>query len=158
MPRRSLSDRFDERVQRGEDCWLWTGAISTDGYGLIRHDGRSTRAHRVAWLLMRGSIPEGLHVLHRCDVRACVRPEHLFLGTNHDNVLDREAKGRNRFSRNRGEANPGAKLDERAVLAIRSSCEPLRVIAGRHGVSTSMVSLIRLNKAWQAVSSEGSTQ
>lgn len=77
-----------------DECWLWTGAITSDGYGKCRPESDSWLAHRVAWTVARGEIPEGLCVCHKCDVRACCNPSHLFLGTNTDNVMDRCAKGR----------------------------------------------------------------
>jgi len=88
-------DHFWSRVNP-EGCWLWTGARTADGYGNLSIRGRLVRAHRLAFELARGPIPEGMHVLHRCDVRNCVRPDHLFLGANADNVADRVAKGRTR--------------------------------------------------------------
>jgi hypothetical protein len=105
VPPRPLADRFWEKVNKDGPvvrtelgpCWLWTASAGiTTGYGRInlgRTEGVET-AHRVSWLLSVGPIPDGKHVLHRCDVRRCVRPSHLFLGTNDDNVADMNAKGR----------------------------------------------------------------
>jgi hypothetical protein len=75
-------------------CWLWTKAKTTDGYGQKHIDGKLEYAHRLSWKLHRGEIPAGLFVLHKCDVRNCINPEHLFLGSCKDNVLDARAKGR----------------------------------------------------------------
>ena len=75
-------------------CWLWQGARSSKGYGSVRYSGRAIGAHRLSWLLHKGPIPDGLHVLHSCDTPACLNPEHLFLGSNQDNVTDKIAKGR----------------------------------------------------------------
>lgn len=95
---RSVVDRLWEKVIKGEGCWLWTGAKSEKGYGNIfkkRGNGRTAvMVHRVSYEIHFGEIPEGLFVLHRCDVPACVNPSHLFLGTAQDNVDDMIAKGR----------------------------------------------------------------
>lgn len=84
----------------GNACWLWTGALQSERYGClaVREGGRrmSIRAHRIAWELFRGPIPAGLNVLHACDQPRCANPEHLFLGTQADNIRDCVMKGRNR--------------------------------------------------------------
>lgn len=75
-------------------CWLWTGVRRPNGYGSFSVRQKYFGTHRFSWELTNGPIPTGLNVLHRCDVRACVNPEHLFLGTHRDNAIDREQKGR----------------------------------------------------------------
>src|SRR6185369_2192030 len=76
-------------------CWLWLGTIKAKGYGgFTVVKGESQRAHRVSWIITHGKIPEGMCVLHKCDTRSCVNPDHLFLGTNDDNVKDRGKKDR----------------------------------------------------------------
>lgn len=87
---------FDSKIERlpWSGCWIWLGGlVDPKGYGSFKFDGES-RAHRSAWALFHGPIPDGLHVLHRCDVPSCVNPAHLFLGTNNDNIADASAKGR----------------------------------------------------------------
>lgn len=93
-----IQARFWAKVKKGEGCWLWTASLRNKGYGAFayRLNRRviQDRAHRFSWLLAFGPVPDGLFVLHRCDTPACVRPDHLFLGTNADNVRDMMAKGR----------------------------------------------------------------
>ena len=96
-PRRLAPEaRFWTMVQKSLEpggCWLWTGSMSTDGYGAYTRKPYKS-AHRGSWEIHYGAIPVGVSVLHRCDVRACVRPEHLFLGTQRDNMQDASEKGR----------------------------------------------------------------
>lgn len=87
-------ERFWPRVSKSEGCWEWTGPRYPNGYGMFSYQGRTQGTHRVAWMLTHGPIPDGLQVLHRCDNRPCVRPDHLFLGTQADNLRDCRAKGR----------------------------------------------------------------
>jgi HNH endonuclease len=75
-------------------CWLWDGAVTNDGYGQVRINNRNFRVHRLAWEQANGLIPEGLSVLHKCDVPSCCNPDHLFLGTQLDNVTDMRTKRR----------------------------------------------------------------
>lgn len=86
--------RFEAHVDKSGDCWLWTGPRSASGYGRCSRGMKKHRAHRVAFALYVAEIPEGMHVLHRCDNPPCVNPAHLFLGTHIDNMRDMEAKGR----------------------------------------------------------------
>jgi hypothetical protein len=92
--------RFEEKVERlpWSGCWVWVGAISDKGYGNLSFGTPPKRkrkaAHRVSYELHVGSIPKGFDVCHRCDITTCVNPNHLFVGTAKDNVLDAVAKGR----------------------------------------------------------------
>lgn len=142
----SLS-RFSEKTRRQGDCLMWTGAINkgAGGYGWFRLKGRETLAHRASWELHKGEIPKGEQVLHKCDVRLCVNPDHLFLGSNGDNVNDKVMKGRQA----RGEGHIPNGLSEDVVLAIRSASGTTREIGARFGVSSSTVSLIKRRKTWR---------
>ena len=93
-PKIILPDYFWQRVDQSDDCWMWQGYKNNYGYGLIGTTGKKTQAHRYSYTLAYGPIPDGLWVLHHCDQPACVRPDHLFLGTTQDNTADMIAKKR----------------------------------------------------------------
>jgi hypothetical protein len=94
----SIEERFFEKVTKTDSCWLWTGAISSTGYGSFRIGQKIVRTHRYSYLMHIGEIPQSFEVCHTCDVRACVNPEHLWVGTKSDNMKDMFAKGRNGLS------------------------------------------------------------
>ncbi len=87
-------ERFHSRTTRGEGCWSWQGYVGAKGYGLYELHGVSMQAHRAAWIIANGPIPKGMCVCHECDNPRCVRPDHLWLGTNAENTRDRDIKGR----------------------------------------------------------------
>ena len=93
---RAPLERFNEKYipEPNTGCWLWTSTWASCGYGQFRINGKYWLAHRASWKLLYGEIPGGLQVLHKCDVRPCVNPDHLFLGTQSDNMLDCFKKGR----------------------------------------------------------------
>lgn len=86
--------RFFSAINKTETCWLWVKSKTKQGYGDIGIKGHILYAHRVSWTIHFGEIPEGVHVLHKCDIPACVNPEHLFVGTAKDNSDDKIKKGR----------------------------------------------------------------
>ena len=152
-----------------EVCWPWIGARDRpNGYGRFSiKRSRAILAHRFAWILSNGPIPDGLCVLHRCDNPPCVNPAHLFLGTQADNNVDCVRKGRNAkgerhgwhtkpdsFARWRGEGNPNAKLTISAVRAIRADQRAERIIAREYGVSKSLIGAVRRREIWREVEQE----
>lgn len=143
--------RFDEKVDvRGpNDCWEWLARKTHQGYGRFNLRGVNCQANRVAWELEFGAIPEGMHVLHRCDNPSCVNPSHLWLGTNADNVADRVRKGRN--PRMDGERNPRQKLSFADVLKIRErfrSGEPSKRLASEYGIARGYVPQLARGVTW----------
>jgi hypothetical protein len=148
-----LAVRFAQKFVRGgdADCWLWTGAISAhkrkrnhrQGH-IIADDGSTLISSRAAWLIFKGEIPAGSHVLHTCDNPICVNPHHLFLGTNTDNIADRMAKGRSTI----GEKDGFAKLTTEQVIAISSAVGPVAQIARQYGIGRTQVYRIRRKETW----------
>lgn len=144
----SLKQRFFAKVRKTTGCWLWTASLYENGYG--QFDGK--RAHRVSWELAHGPIPRGLKVLHRCDVKNCVRPSHLFLGTLSDNMQDALKKGR--LNPPKGSRNGMAKLDEsviRRVLRAYARGKTQTEIAYEFNLSLGRTSLIVRRKIWRHV-------
>jgi len=92
--RKNTEADFWSNVDKTDGCWLWTGLTMGAGYGEMGWQGRTQVAHRISWQIHNGEILSGLNVCHHCDTPACVRPDHLFLGTQRDNVRDAVAKGR----------------------------------------------------------------
>jgi DNA-binding CsgD family transcriptional regulator len=115
--------------------------LDTPGYGVVSIGGRPVRASRAAWEEAHGPIPTGLQVLHKCDMRCCVNPGHLFLGTHADNMADMAKKGR--CPSLRGERHPQAKLSDAQRLAILADSRPQSEIARSFGIGQSMVSMLK---------------
>ena len=157
--REELAARFWSYVDMSGECWVWTGARNSKGYGRdygrFGVSGRMILAHRVAWELADGPVPAGMFVLHRCDNPPCVRRTHLFLGTNRDNALDREAKCRGASTK--GEQNGRAALTADKVREIRKLCQAgvlQNDLATRFGVSHRQISYIISGTRWKHIGRE----
>lgn len=148
--------RFWQRVSVGRlgACWPWQRHIKTTGYGQF---SKNLSAHRVAWESARGPIPDGLHVLHRCDNRKCCNPAHLFLGTNSDNMADKLAKSRHRWGNCRGEEHGRAKLNEEKVRRIRTLYAygmTLKQLAAEFDIDFTSIWAVVRRKSWAHVPDE----
>lgn len=141
-----ISARFNSRYTvSSAGCWEWQGYLYF-GYGKFKIDGVGHGAHRASWMLHNGKIPAGLYVLHKCDNRCCVNPEHLFLGTAKDNAIDRETKQRGRDSK--GESSGSNKLTTSQVNLILASTESSRALAKQFPVSDRMIRYIKARQNW----------
>lgn len=130
-----------------DGCLEWGGSVNNSGYGKFFSTllGESS-AHRVAYRVAFGDIPDGMYVCHRCDNRRCVKPEHLFLSSHLGNMRDMADKGRaHRFL---GSSNPQAKLSSDQIKAIRDDARKQSLIAVDYGVSQSQVSRIKTHARW----------
>ena len=118
---RDVKERLMEKVEPdlNSGCWLWSASLNNMGYGQFGMGRKVYLAHRISYQIFKGN-PGSLFVLHKCDVSQCVNPNHLFLGTQADNLADRDAKGRDRTPK--GEATGSARLKEKDVLFIRNVC------------------------------------
>ena len=148
----SLTERFWKKVRKEPNgCWPFIGGLNTSGYGNFSLNKRySTNASRVAYLLCRGPIPLGMVVCHQCDNPACVRPDHLFLGTPADNTRDAAQKGRMAH----GEKHPAHKIRGADVIQIRqkyNSGIPTRIIAREYGLAQNHVARILRGTAWSRI-------
>lgn len=149
--------RFWLNVKKSDGCWLWTGYCNKYrfGYGSFWNHGKPGKAHRFSWEIHNGPIPKGMQVLHDCDNPPCVRPDHLFLGTQLDNLNDMRSKGRG-FVPPAGtakwELHGNARLTKLQVREIRALAIKAKThleLAERFGVSRTQISRIIRNERWR---------
>lgn len=143
-------DRFAAKVLKTDGCWEWAAHRNECGYGTFNPGRKPMLANRVCWILHFGKIPDGFCVLHKCDNPACVRPDHLFLGTHVENIADMMRKGRNPF----GERSGSHKLTEQKVLAIRKDHDEgmkRKAIALKHGTSMTNAFAIINRMTWKHI-------
>ena len=148
----TLRDRFWSKVLKTSNCWEWIGTIHKRGYGHFKV-GRDNnlKAHRVSYIIGKGSIPTGLYVLHHCDNPKCVRPSHLFIGTQRDNIQDAVSKSR----MHQGEKNHTAKITVKDVKEIRLKYIPYKCgckkLGREYGLAERTVHQIVKGQIWKHV-------
>lgn len=131
-------------------CWNWDGYRDRKGYGRMTETGGEVLSHRISWAFHnKRPVPEGMHVLHKCDNPRCINPEHLMIGTNLDNHYDKMAKGRQRGAT--GELNCKAKLTEADILAILKDTRSHAAIGREYGVTYTTIASIRSGRTWKHV-------
>ena len=145
-----VRERFEKHIlpEPMSGCWLWNAAHGSHGYGHFGINGKVLSAHRVSFELYRSRIPEGLFVLHRCDVKSCVNPDHLFLGTQIQNLQDMTLKGHRSCAR--GESSGSAKLKSVDIEKIRKDDRSHRTIAKDYKVGKTTIGSIKSGKAWRS--------
>ena len=155
---RTLAERFEAKVERIPfmGCWVWMGATHENGYGVIGRTGKGSgneRAHRLAYKLYRGEIPEGKFILHKCGNANCVNPWHLEPGTAKENAADTIRMGRLKLPDNSCENAKWAKLNAEQVLEIRANKGGKKgtgtMLARKFGVSKSAIYQIWAGENWQ---------
>ena len=139
MARQKLRERVTKDPKT--ECLLWQGATVTNGYGAITMNNEQYMTHRLAWSFAKGPIPSDLYVLHKCDVRRCINIDHLYLGTQLDNMRDMVRRTLPKKWAH------SSKLSRDAVLAIRSDKRKHKLIAADYAISASYVSLIKTGRA-----------
>ena len=147
LSQRPVLSRFWSRIDKTDTCWNWTRSKSKAGYGFMSIKGVHTYMHRFSYELHFGAIPDELLVCHRCDNPACVRPDHLFLGTDQDNTTDKVWKGRHL----RGNQVYNAKLNPDAVRDIRISELSVSNLASKYNVSPAAITAVIRHENWKWV-------
>lgn len=144
------AERFWSYVEKGDGCWEWKGGHASYGYGQTYFRGRGEKAHRAAWALTNGPIPLGMFVCHHCDNRNCVRPDHLFLGTNADNLADAAKKLRfaTEARLRRAKLTPDG---VREMRRLASSGMTVTELAAKYGVSDTVVGKVIRHRAWRHI-------
>ena len=153
MPRPNTVANFWKQVTKSDGCWIYTGMPGkAHRYPSFGWQGKKIKAHRFSWWLAHGDIPAGMEVCHKCDVTRCVRPDHLFVGTHHENMLDLQRKGYRKAAK--GSRNGFSKLSEEDVLSIRRRYDNGArqvALAAEFNVYQTTISRIVLRKQWQHI-------
>ena len=145
---------FLSKTDKSGDCWIWMASKDKRGYGRFNRPSKfKTRlAHRISYILHCGDIPDGACVCHHCDNPSCVNPDHLFLGTHKENMLDALKKNRlSPLTQKHGTDNPKSKLTNNQVKIIRMSTASCRLLAEEFNVSSSTIHRVRKNQSWKHI-------
>ena len=133
-------------------CWLWLLSLRRFGHGQLVYRKKHQAAHRGAWVAFRGPIPEGMHVLHKCNVPLCVNPDHLYLGTDIENCADRIRAGTQTIPPTmRGSAHPMSRISEQVARDIKAADGKHAAIAGRFNVCLATVGHIKRGRQWKHI-------
>ena len=155
----AIIDDFWSHVKVGaaDECWPWLRAVASIGYGKLTHNYKQIYAHRHAYELVNGPIPEGMFVCHKCDNPICVNPAHLWAGTPKDNMHDRDRKGRAACIGPKSQNVNTAKLTPADIIVIRKRAangEPQKLIARDYAVGTTNISAIVRRQTWRNAENE----
>ena len=153
----TVEERFWSKVDKtssciyynGTRCWIWTSYKHRQGYGLFKIKEKPYKAHRMSYKMKHGFIPDGMKVCHHCDNPSCVNPNHLFTGTQKDNM--RDAAKKKRLGKAKGSRNGYAKLTEEQIPAIRKDTRYHKKIAKDYNVTRSVISGIKRGYSWKHV-------
>jgi hypothetical protein len=142
-------ERLTSNAKQEENgCWNWQ-KFKKNGYGVSSLNGKVEQAHRASWTTFVGEIPDGMQINHKCNNRACINPDHLYIGTQKQNMDD--MKNANRANPAKGESSGMAKLKEEDVFLIRKSKDSRKKLAEQFGVSLSLINAVKNNKIWRHI-------
>lgn len=147
---KTIRERFEDYVKRTDTCWVWLGHNCPDGYGRFWINRKGIQAHRAAWIIYRSEIPVGFIVCHNCDMRNCVNPDHLFLGTHKENTQDMMRKNRHLpcLEAHKGERSCFAKLTAQQALEVYNAKGTQSEIGEVYGITQTAVGLIKRGVNW----------
>jgi hypothetical protein len=157
MKNKTIAERFMEHVNKTPSCWIWTASTDRDGYGHMWVDGKLIPTHRLAYLLFVGDIQNNFYVLHSCDNPICVNPNHLFLGSQTDNMQDMIKK--NRIPPRSGENNGRSKITQKQAVEIKEKYSTGKFtqaqLSDEYGISKSAIAYITRCEHWKTQECNG---